>query len=279
LIDLHLHTTASDGALAPPELVNKARAAGLSIISLTDHDTTAGVDAARDAARAAGVELIPGIEVTAVEDGRDTHVLGYFIDTASTALQSFLERQRADRLRRVAEMGDRLSALGFPIDARGILEDARRGKSVGRPQIANALVQAGHVKTRDEAFDRFLAVRAPAYVARAGVQASTVVTLIHEAGGIASLAHPGLAGRDDLIPVLAARGLDAIEAAHPDHDAPAEARYRRLAAELGLAVSGGSDYHGELTHRAPKLGIVTLGGDDFERLRSRHRRMKTPATE
>jgi predicted metal-dependent phosphoesterase TrpH len=254
--------------------VKKARAAGLSIISITDHDTTAGVDAARSSARDAGVDLVAGIEITAVESGREMHILGYFIDTASAPLQSFLERQREDRLRRVGEIRDRLSALGCPIDASGILEDARRGKSVGRPQIANALLEAGHVQTRDEAFDRFLNVSGPAYVARRAVPAAAVMKLIHGAGGIASLAHPGSTPRDHLIPALAADGLDAIEARHSDHDAPTEAKYRRLAGELGLAVSGGSDFHGEMAgHGVSKLGLVTLPADDFERLRTRHHRI------
>jgi hypothetical protein len=253
--------------------VNKARAAGLSIISITDHDTTAGVDAARAAAQVAGIELIPGVEVTAVDSGRDTHILGYFIDTTSGDLQAFLERQRADRLRRVAEMRDRLSALGCPIDTRAILDAASRGQSVGRPQIANALLAAGHVQTRDEAFDRFLRASGPAYVPRMGASAAAVVKLIHDAGGVASLAHPGPSGRDHLIPTLAANGLDALEATHSDHDAADEARYRRLAAALGLVVSGGSDFHGETSaHRASKLGVVTLPADDFARLRARHAR-------
>ena len=246
----------------------KARAAGLSIISITDHDTTAGVEAARDAARSAGLELIPGIEVTAVDEGRDTHLLGYFIETASAPLQTFLEHQRADRLRRVAEIGDRLSALGCPIDAGAILEDARRGRSVGRPQIAGELVKAGHVRTHDEAFERFLKAGGPAYVARVGAPPAEVIRLIHEAGGVASLAHPGVNGRDHIIPGLAAAALDAIEARHADHDADTETRYRQLAASLGLAVSGGSDFHGETaSHRLGTLGVVTLPADDLERLR------------
>ncbi len=246
----------------------KARAAGLSIISITDHDTTAGIDAAQPAARDAGVELIPGIEITAVEDGRDTHVLGYFIDTASDVLQAFLERQRADRLRRVEEMRDRLAALGCPIDTGPILEDARRGRSVGRPQVAAALLHAGYVRTRDEAFERFLEAGGPAYIARMGTAAGDVVRLIHDVGGIASLAHPGPNGRDYLIPRLAAGGLDAIEAMHSDHDAATRVRYRALAADLGLAVTGGSDFHGEHAgHRAPMLGAVTLPLEDLERLR------------
>jgi predicted metal-dependent phosphoesterase TrpH len=266
LIDLHLHTTASDGTLSPSELVFQARAAGLSIISITDHDTTAGSDAAAAAAHEAGLRLIPGIEISAVAEGRDVHVLGYFIDTASASLRAFLDRQREDRIRRVAEMGVRLTALGCPIDVAPILDAAACGKSVGRPQIAAALLAAGHVRTRDEAFDRFLEFGGAAYVPRTGTSPAQVVAIVHDAGGMASLAHPGVSGRDHLIAPLAAAGLDAIEAVHSDHDAPTQARYRALAADLGLLVSGGSDFHGALAHRVSRLGAVTLPLADFEAL-------------
>ena len=195
-------------------------------------------------------------------------MLGYFIETASAPLQAFLEGQRADRLRRVAAIRDRLAALGCPIDAGAIFADAQRGRSVGRAQIAGALLEAGHVRTRDEAFERFLAAGGPAYVPRMGATAPEVIRLIHEAGGVASLAHPGTSRRDHLIPALAAKALDAIEARHADHDTDTEARYRRLADSLGLMISGGSDFHGETTaHRTARLGLVTLPPDDLERLR------------
>jgi predicted metal-dependent phosphoesterase TrpH len=266
VIDLHLHTTASDGTFTPSDLVFQARSVGLSTISITDHDTTAGSDAAVAVAREAGVRLVPGIEISAVAEGRDVHVLGYFIDTASASLRTFLDRQREDRIRRVAEMGERLSALGCPIDVAPILDAAACGKSVGRPQIAAALLAAGYVQTRDEAFDRFLEFRAAAYVPRAGTSPEQVVAIIHDAGGIASLAHPGVNKRDHLIAPLAAAGLDAIEAVHSDHDAATEARYRTLAAELGMLVSGGSDFHGALPHRVSRLGTVTLPLADFAAL-------------
>lgn len=268
LIDLHLHTTASDGTLTPSELVSSARAAGLSIISITDHDTTAGHAAARHAARDAGLQLVAGIEISAVADGRDVHVLGYFIDTASAPLGAFLDRQREDRIRRVAGMRDRLAALGCPIDVAPIVADAARGRSVGRPQIAAALVHAGHVRTRDEAFTRFLEFGGAAYVPRCGTSPGDVVAIIHGAGGVASLAHPGVTGRDHLIAPLAAAGLDAIEVAHSDHDAATEARYRALAAELGLLVTGGSDFHGDTGHRAGRLGRIGLAPADFDALAS-----------
>ena len=217
-------------------------------------------------ARQAGLCLIPGIEISAVAEGRDVHVLGYFIDPGSASLRTFLDRQRADRVSRVAEMRDRLAALGCPIDVTPILAAAARGRSVGRPQIAAALVAAGHVQTRDEAFTRFLEFTGAAYVPRHGASPADVVALIHESGGIASLAHPAVTARDHLIAPLAAAGLDALEARHSDHDAVTEARYRALAAQLGLLVTGGSDYHGESGHRVGTLGQVTLALEDFDAL-------------
>lgn len=199
-------------------------------------------------------------------DARDVHVLGYFIDTASPSLRTFLTRQRQDRVRRVTEMAERLAGIGCAIDVSSILEAAASGRSVGRPQIADALAAAGHVQTRKEAFDRFLGFDGAAYVPRFGASPADVVAIIHDAGGLASLAHPGVTARDALIAPLAAAGLDALEVRHSDHDQVAEARYRALASQLGLLVTGGSDYHGESGHRAGRLGTVGLPADDFARL-------------
>ena len=218
-------------------------------------------------AREAKLELVPGIEISAVAGGRDVHMLGYFIDTASPPLRDFLTRQRSDRLRRVHEMGERLAALGAPVDVAPIAADAGRGRSVGRPQMADALVSAGHVTTRNEAFDRFLQSGGPAYVPRHGSHPEEVIRIIHDAGGLASLAHPGVSRRDDLLPALVEAGLDALEARHSDHDAVTEARYRALARELGILVTGGSDFHGaDAGHRVSALGQVTLPREDFEAL-------------
>ena len=211
---------------------------------------------------------MPGIEISTVADGRDVHVLAYFIDTASPGLIAFLDRQREDRLRRVRMMEERLAALGAPIDIDPVLADARCGRSVGRPQIATALVVAGHVRTRDEAFDRFLGFGGPAFIPREGASPEQVVAIVHAAGGVASLAHPGVTRRDHLIPSLAAAGLDAIEVRHSDHDEATEVRYRAEARAHGLLVSGGSDFHGPAGHRIARLGIVTLPQADFNRLRA-----------
>jgi predicted metal-dependent phosphoesterase TrpH len=273
VIDLHLHTTASDGTLSPRDLVARAASAGLTTISVTDHDTVAGLAEAGRAAGERGMEMVPGIEITAVEDGRDVHVLGYYFDPESVALAQFVASQRLDRVRRVREICDRLCGMGLRVAADDVLAEvsAQADRSIGRPAIADALVRAGHARDRDDAFRRLIGRGSPAFVPRLGVRAAEVIDVIAQAGGIASLAHPVLAGIDDLIPSLAARGLAALEARHSDHPPDVEAHYRALAAALGLAVSGGSDYHGEGTSNAASLGVVTLGQDDFAALTRRVR--------
>lgn len=274
MIDLHLHTTASDGALAPAALVGRAAAAGLTTISITDHDTTAALGEAEAAARARGIAFVPGIEITAVEDGHDVHVLGYYFDPASGSLDSFLNDQRHDRVRRVREICRRLAELGVRVDAEDLIASAAEhpGRSIGRPAIADALVHCGHARDRDDAFDRLIGRSSPAYVPRQGLTAAEVIDIIRGAGGIASLAHPVLAKIDPLIPSLASRGLTALEARHTDHDRETEERYRGMAAELGLAISGGSDFHGDETANGCALGVVTLDRADFDLLRARARR-------
>jgi predicted metal-dependent phosphoesterase TrpH len=261
--------------LSPSELVARASAAHLSIIAITDHDTTAGASAASGPARDAGLELVAGIEISAVADGRDVHMLGYFMNPESPVLAEFLERQRAERLRRVAEIAERLAALGCRVDVAPILESARRGRTVGRPQLADALVRGGYVADRDEAFSRYLEFGAPTFVPRHGAAPGDVVDVVHASGGLVSMAHPGVTRRDDLIPSLVARGLDAIEVRHSDHDAATEARYRGLARELGILVTAGSDYHGDTGRRAASLGSVVMPAADFEAFRHAAERART----
>lgn len=274
MIDLHLHTTASDGTLTPADLVERAASAGLTVISVTDHDTVAGLPEAHAAAAARGIRLIDGVEITAVEGARDVHMLAYFFDPATPSLVDFLDAQRADRVRRVEDMAARLKALGAPVDCACLLETAAReaGKSVGRPQVADALVAAGFAVDRDDAFDRLLGDDGPAYVPRRGATPGEVIALVAKAGGIVSLAHPGLLRKDAIIPRLASEGLAAIEVRHSDHDAEDERRYRELAGTLGIAVSGGSDYHGDAAHRTAAIGGVTLPPEDFAHLEARRPR-------
>lgn len=271
MIDLHLHTTASDGRWTPEALVRRAAAAGVTTLAVTDHDTVAGLPVARAEAERCGVGFVPGVEITAVVDGCDVHVLGYFFDPASWRLRDFLARQRDDRVRRVRAIADLLAAAGCPVDVDHVLaRAAAEGRhAVGRPQIAAALVGAGYVQTVREAFDRWLGRGRPAFVPRHGAAPSEVIALLNELGGVASLAHPGLLRRDDFIPQLADAGLAALEAYHCDHDAAMTARYLDLASDLGLAVTGGSDFHGDGLHRPDALGLVGLSEEEFDVLQAR----------
>jgi hypothetical protein len=273
MIDLHLHTTASDGRSTPQEVVALAARAGLTTIAVTDHDTAAALSETARLAAAAGLVFVPGIEITAMWRDTDVHVLGYYLDDRSPALAAFLATQREDRLRRVRAMAERLAALGMPVRLDDVLSvtKAAPDAAVGRPRLARALVEAGHVADMREAFDRWLGEGKPAHVPRRAPSPSDVVASIQQAGGLASLAHPGLLGDDSLIPELVAAGLDALEVHHPDHPPALTAHYAALAHEHGLAITGGSDYHGESAHGAPVLGSVTLPAEDFARLEARAR--------
>lgn len=266
-IDLHLHTTASDGRCTPRELVEHAAQAGISVLAVTDHDTTAALADVRAAARDRGIRTLSGIEITAVEKSGDLHVLGYLFDPLDEALAGFLLAQRAARIARVEAIASRLAGLGVPIDVAPLVQEARRetGRSIGRPQVARAMVDAGHVADTREAFDRWLGNSCPGYVARVGPAPEAVIEIIHHAGGIASLAHPGKLGLEARIPSLAEAGLDAIEAFHPDHDASLANRYIQIAQGLDLLLTGGSDFHGDPTHGLTP-GAVTLPAVEFARL-------------
>lgn len=243
MIDLHTHTNASDGACRPAELVARAVRAGITVLAVTDHDTCAALARAARHAQRAGIAFVPGLEITAVWQGSDVHLLGYFIDPASAGIRTFLRRQRADRERRARLIGERLASLGMPIDIEQAIVSARP-TTISRPIIAQELVRAGHAPGMRAAFDRYLAEGRPAFVSRLGATPDEVVALVNAAGGVVSMAHPGVTKKDEIIPGLAANGLTALEVFHSDHDADAVARYAALAERLGLAMTGGSDYHG-----------------------------------
>jgi predicted metal-dependent phosphoesterase TrpH len=267
MIDLHMHTTASDGRLTPAELVSRAARVGITIMSVTDHDTVAGLSEVRRAAEASSLTVVDGIEITAVHDGRDIHILGYFLDVADTRLASFLEAQRRRRVERIQEIGGRLQALGVAVDVGALLTSAAHvpGTSVGRPAIARALVAAGHVGSAQEAFDRYLAAGRPAFVPRIGPSPLDVLQIIQAARGIASLAHPGVTRKPEVLESLVSAGLDAIEVHHSDHPPELRQELHMFAARHGLLETGGSDFHGDEDRKRP-LGAVTLPAAAFARL-------------
>jgi 3',5'-nucleoside bisphosphate phosphatase len=268
VIDLHTHTTASDGRCTPAELVARARVAGVTVLAVTDHDTVGACELTAAACRDAGIEFVPGIEITATLEEVDIHVLGYFIDVASPALLAFLVEQRRRRIDRVRLMVEKLADLGIRLDADRIvqpaIDDPRR--SAGRPWIARALIAAGSASTTDEAFDRWLDRGKPAFVARIGASPAEVFAQIHGARGVASLAHPGIVHRDQWIEGFVGDGLDALEAFHTRHDAATTARYVATAARWGIGVSGGSDYHADPVHGSVQPGSVSLPRQYYDRL-------------
>jgi predicted metal-dependent phosphoesterase TrpH len=242
-------------------------------MAVTDHDTTAAVEDVRVRAAERGIDAIPGVEVTAIEDGRDIHTLGYFLRTTDASFREFLVGQRRIRIDRAQAIARRLAELGMPVDLSAALATAgqQTARAIGRPQVARAMVAAGHVADTREAFDKWLGRDQPAFVPRSGPSPEIVIETIHRAGGLASLAHPGRTQIDARIPALRAAGLDALEAYHSDHDAETVKRYHRMADALGLLMTGGSDYHGDPVHGVP-IASSTLPLEYWQRLHAaRHR--------
>ncbi len=268
-IDLHLHTTASDGRCRPDELVELAWAAGIRVMSVTDHDTRDGESLARQTAAALGVEFISGIEITAVHEGKDVHVLAYGLPSEAPSLDILLADQRQRRVARAKEIAGRLARMNAPIDVEALVGASaqRSGKAIARPQIAAALIAAGHASSVADAFERYLDERAPAYVPHSGVSPADVIELVTRYGGIASIAHPGQLKKDQLIAELVGAGLQCLEAYHSSHDDQLQQHYVDLAHRLGLAVTGGSDFHGPGTRRSEFFGRVGLPQACFDRLK------------
>ena len=268
-----MHTTASDGRLTPAELMARVVEAGLTVIAVTDHDTIQSIDEATRLGAERGVRVVPGIEITAVHEARDVHMLAYFLRHHDQALGTFLDSQQRLRMERVREIGQRLAAHGVPVDVAALLDRARSkpGTAVGRPWLARALVRAGHVGSVAEAFDYWLGQGQPAYVPRSGPTPFRVLEIVHGCGGVVSLAHPGVTKKDQLLAPLAEAGLDAIEIYHSDHSAEVRRHYRAIARSLGMATSGGSDFHGFGETRGT-LGLVHLPRAEFAALEARVRR-------
>jgi predicted metal-dependent phosphoesterase TrpH len=269
-IDLHTHSLRSDGALSPADLVRRAASRGVRIQALADHDTLAGVAEAAATGSELGVRIIPATELNTESEWGDAHVLGYFIDPSDAGLEARLRWLRENRGRRIELMVEKLNALGYAVELARVLEIAQGG-ALGRPHLAQALFEKGYVPTYDEAFGTLIAKDAPAYVARIGLDPFEAVTLVQKHGGVPSLAHPGtVIGLEELLPKLVAVGLAGIEAYYGEHSPEMIARYLRLARELDLVPTGGSDFHGRGEH-GTDLGGVFVPPETIERLESRRR--------
>lgn len=241
--DLHLHTTASDGHLTPLQLIDRAGELGLDAIAVTDHDSVEAVAEVCDLGAARGITVVPGVELSASHDGRDIHILGYFVEPTDSDLLARLRMLREARMERARAMVDALAAEGYMVPLDEVL-DLAAGGAVGRSHVARALVARGHAQDVADAFQRLIGRGRPFYVPKPVSSPLEVLQTVRDAGGVAVLAHPGVTRVDELIPELVASGLRGLEAYHGEHSEADRLRYASMAEESGLLVTGGSDYHG-----------------------------------
>lgn len=271
-IDLHTHTLFSDGTFTPEESVKLALDRGLTALSISDHDSTEGLSEAFRAAKGTGLEVVPGVEFSTIHDHGGVHILTYWPDVANRQFQAELLRLREDRYTRGERMVRNLQAAGYPILFERVREIA--SGNIGRPHIAQALVEAGVVAEIKDAFsEELIGTGGRAYVEKHALSPLNAIGLMKRAGGLAVLAHPvhwrdGLPVPDSLIEEMVESGLDGIEAAHPDHDPEAEGRYRQMAKRFGLVATGSSDCHGN-RYDPVRMGSVTTDPEEFARLKAR----------
>ncbi len=268
-IDLHSHSTASDGQYSPADVASRAAAAGIETWGLTDHDTLAGLEEAEQAARRLGMRFVTGIELSCFLDGREIHMLGHFIDPDDHAMRRFEDLLAEKRRVRMGEMVTRLAALGVFVTEQAIARFSG-GKTFGRPHVARALMEAGQVATVKEAFDRFLGEGKPAYVQRYRLEADEAIRLVSDAGGVTTVAHPGLNGVErGHLERLRGIGLAGVEVDHPMHNPSMREKYRRIAEECDLVATAGSDFHGEAINPDRVISGESMGGEQLERLEAR----------
>ncbi len=265
--DLHLHTRFSDGSFTPEQVVAHAARRQLATLALTDHDTLEGCAPMAAACAAVGIEFIPGIELTAEHSDHEIHLLGYFLDPEDENLRREIALFQSVRQDRIREMVFRLNRLGVPLRVEDVfsLADCR---SPGRPHVARALATLGHCRTMDEAFERFLKRHRPAWVPKHKLSAANAIELIHRAGGLAVMAHPGLNRTDSVIPELAAAGMDGLECFHSRHSTSQMQHYLTIAGTLSLLITGGSDCHGD-SRGKPLIGTIKLPYEYVRQLKLR----------
>jgi len=274
--DLHLHTFFSDGTFTPEELVERAHAIGFAAIALTDHDTVEGCDRAAAACAAANMEFITGTELTAEHADTEVHILAYFVDTQNQALLTRIAGFQSVRQNRIHEMVAALNKLGIPLKAESVFALANC-KSPGRPHVARAMVKEKLIGNLDEAFERYLKKGRPAWIPKTKMSALESVELIHQAGGLAVMAHPGLNRTDEIIPALVDAGLDGIECFHTKHSTAMAERYLEIAEKHHLLVTGGSDCHG-YSKIKPLIGTVKLPYDHVQKLKDKVAERKAKTT-
>jgi hypothetical protein len=264
--DLHSHTHYSDGVLSPADLVRRMAEGGIEVLAVTDHDTIDGLEEAAAAAFDAGIELVTGVELT-VTVGEDTvHLLGYGFDPAHGGLRDYLRSFSAARRQRMEQMVAALRVAGVDVEMEDVEAQAAHTSAMGRPHLAQALVDAGYVDAVNDAFEEYIGNGQVGFVPAPGRPAEVGVRTVHEAGGVVSIAHPGQWMSSTLLRRLVRRGVDAIECRCPSH-APYLADYYRTRCQTrGLGVTGGSDYHGTEAHHEERIGAIGLSEIEWERL-------------
>jgi predicted metal-dependent phosphoesterase TrpH len=268
LIDLHIHTNYSDGSFSPEEVVNRAAKIGLEAIAITDHDDVGGVHQAIEYGKEMGVEVVSGVELSTHGGGRDVHILGYFFDYRSEAVQAYIQHFQKERHRRARKIVDRLKKLGLEVSFDFILHKAGEG-SIGRPHIASALLEEGHVFSMEEAFRKYLGDGKSAFVPKLKIEPFRAMQLIKEAGGLTFIAHPAVDVNEEYVINLIRLGLDGIETIHPHHWPEAIRKYRHLAKQYNVLECGGSDCHGNINGRKVMIGKVTVPYSFLSRMKER----------
>ncbi|MDL1892564.1 PHP domain-containing protein [Sphingobacteriales bacterium CHB3] len=266
--DLHMHTVHSDGTLTTRQLMERARGVGLSTISITDHDNTAAIGEAHVLSAEFGIDVISGVELSATINEHDVHILGYFFDHTDAALLDYLSHYRGERVKRAERIIDKLNSLKIPLRIESVLEKAGAG-SVGRPHIANALLEEGLTESYHEAFFKYIGFGKPAYEKKSQVTPREAFELIAAAGGLSFIAHPGNFIDEKMLMELIKQGVDGLEVIHPSHSPERVAYYKGIANEYFLLTSGGSDFHGGRRNDADVFGKYVMSDDEVEMMRRR----------
>ncbi len=271
-IDLHIHTTASDGTLSPSKILQEAAEAGLKVIAIADHDTTDGLADALKVQKQYDITIIPAVEVSAADPKGEVHILGYWMNYEDPSFQNFLLKPRAARPDRIIEMCRKLTDIGLSVHPEEVFEKAGNRDAVGRPHLARVLLEKGYIKDMDEAFDRYLTEGCPAYVKRFKNTVDETLKMIHKSGGISVIAHPVLIKNQDIILELIEKGAMGMEVFCHDHDEKTTQKYVAMAENHGLLMTGGSDYHGEMLEKSFRLGDLKVPYELYLRLKEAKKR-------
>ena len=255
--DLHTHTNYSDGALSPYELIKKAHELGLEILGIVDHDTVSAIEDSIEIGSEFGVEIVPGVELSAAIDNREIHIIGYFVDRENEGLAEYLTVSRKDRMRRAKRIVEKLNKINVPLKLEAVLEKAGSA-AVGRPHIAHALLDEGLTGSYVEAFSRYIGYGGPAYEKKNSLSPEDTIALVASSGGLSFLAHPGKYTSDAVLHRLIKSGLDGIEVIHPSHTPEEVQHYNGIVDQYFLLASGGSDYHGGKRNDNGALGLYNV---------------------